>query len=158
MKNYLILLTALSLAFGMTSCQKDDGIVNENLSENLVGLWKVGKIIYADCDDPSQNGTWEYVQIDCPPGMAGICYEVSYEFKSDNTLITTVTGVSSGVSNTLTGIDTYYYDGTTLQICTENGNACKGRSLEINGSTGILGKYAGVNIGNCDITTIIERE
>lgn len=153
MKNYLILLTALSLAFGMTSCQKND----VNLNESIEGLWELVSSTRTDCDNPDNNGTSEYPEIDCPSDTTEICFKLSYEFNSDNIFAFTVENTEFGETNTVTYFGTYYYDGTILNTCDENGRNCEQRAFDVNGNTGILGEIEGLNY-NCDITMILQRE
>lgn len=129
-----IIITSLLLAVILLSgCKKDE----KSFEDRLVGLWYVILVQYENCDDPDDNGTYNY-----PSSCNGpMC--VTFEYNSDGTMVITSkedndTEVSNGT-----------WSGTKDNFTMCNDGDCITGTIDISGSSA---EFVYKDEDNCDAT------
>ncbi len=129
MKNYLILFAALTIALAFSACTEDEE------GSAIEGTWIATSETRTGCNDENGNGTIDYTLQSCSIDPDN-CAEIAYTFRGDGTYTIVNTIIDSGVEFSLDDIvGTYTYDGTTLEVCDENGANCASGTFPISGNT-----------------------
>jgi len=159
MKNNLILLLILIMGFGIASCGKDDEQNDTGDPKLIHGIWDVTSIVYAAssaCVNYPSGAEFEYSLIPCLNSTEPYCENLSYEFKSDGTVVSLLSQLNG--YSTAEKIGSYTFDGTDLEICSFALGGCDAGTVSFNGDNATINDFYSELYGCTQTITMIKRQ
>ena len=124
MKKIFTYLAAIFIITLSLSCSEDP--------EDLIGVWDIYYLDIKNCDDPTDNLFLDLTNNRCiTENGLEICFDITYDFKSDGTLTLNTFSESLGIERTETQIFSYTIDGDKISACDSSG--CDTISFDLSG-------------------------